>query len=217
MILGICGAGGLGREILELAKIINNTEKRWTDFIFIEIGDFPDVINGISVCTYEDAKKRYGTALEIVIALGEPAKREKLFREVKEDGVALPTLIHPDVYIPESTFIGIGVVIQQGCFISCNVKIGDYVLIQSQTNVSHDVLLDEGCILSGMANLGGNVNLGKYSYVGLSVCVKQGVSIGNYSIVGMGSVVCKDIEDEIIVVGNPAHPIRKNEEKRVFK
>lgn len=217
MILGICGAGGLGREILELAKIINKTENRWTDFTFIEIGDFPDVINGISVCTYEDAKRRYGANLEIVIALGEPAKREKLFKEVNKDGIALPDLIHPDVHIPENTFVGIGVVIQQGCFISCNVKIGDYVLIQSQVNVSHDVFLDEGCILSGMANLGGNVRIGKYSYVGLSACVKQGVSIGEYSIAGMGSVVCKDIEDGIIVVGNPARPIRKNQEKRVFK
>ncbi len=38
MVLAIYGAGGLGREVLELAKIINKKEKLWDSFIFIVDG-----------------------------------------------------------------------------------------------------------------------------------------------------------------------------------
>ena len=38
MILGIYGAGGHGREVLELAEIINNKNSRWDKIIFIDDG-----------------------------------------------------------------------------------------------------------------------------------------------------------------------------------
>jgi len=42
------------------------------------------------------------------------------------------------------------------------------------------------------------------------------VKIGDSSIIGMGSVVYKDIPDEVIALGNPARVARKNEDKKVF-
>ena len=35
MILGIYGAGALGREILEIARDINSTSDRWEDFVYL--------------------------------------------------------------------------------------------------------------------------------------------------------------------------------------
>ena len=46
--------------------------------------------------------------------------------------------------------------------------------------------------------------------------VKQLLTIGKSSIVGMGSVVQRDIPDEVIVLGNPARVLKRNEEKKVF-
>lgn len=217
MVLGVYGAGGLGREVLELAQIINRNEKRWTEFIFVDDGEVPSVINNTNVYKYAEAKENYGENLEIAMAVGEPSTREKLFNKLKTDGINTPTLIHPDVYIPETTTIGKGVVIQYGCFISCNVTIEDYVFIQPQVNVGHDDVLHEGAMLSGFVNLGGIVNVGKYTYIGLSACVKQLINIGDYSIIGMASSVYKDIPDEMIAMGNPARPMRKNEDRHVFK
>ena len=217
MILGIYGAGGLGREVLELSRIINRREERWTGFIFIDDGDVPEIINGIKVHQYEEAKKQFSSELEIVLAIGEPIIRKRILNTIRNDGIRTPTLIHPDVYIPETTEIGTGVIIQYGCFISCNVKIEDYVFIQPQVNVGHDDVLMEGCMLSGFVNLGGVVTVGKYTYIGLSSCVKQGIRIGNFSIISMGSVVYKDIPDEMIAVGNPARPMKKNDKLHIFK
>ena len=214
--LGIWGAGGLGREVLELAKIINTKEKRWDEFIFIVDNVTVTEVNGEQVLSYEDAKKQYSD-LEIAMGIGEPGIREEKFRILEKDGVFIPTLIHPSVYVPNTTIIGRGVVIQFGCFVSCNVTIGDYVFLQPQCNIGHDDKLARGCIISGFGNLAGNVSVGEYSYLGLNVVVREGVSIGSHSIIGMGSVVHKDIEDDMIAMGNPARPMKKNDEGKVFK
>ena len=217
MVLGIYGAGGLGREVLELARIINGRTKIWEDFIFIIDGDGGNLVNDVIVYSYEDAIGKFKGNLEISMGIGEPAVREKLFAKIERDGIGAATLIHPDVYIPSTTTIGKGVTIQYGCFISCNVLIEDYVYIQPQANVGHNDILKTGCILSGMANLAGNVKVGNYTYLGLSTAIKEGVSIGDYSIIGMYSAVYKDIPDEMIAMGNPARPMRRNEDHRVFK
>ena len=215
-ILGIWGAGGLGREVLELAKIINNKDKRWDGFVFIVDGAAVSEVNGAKVIEYEDAKKKFD-GLEVIIGIGEPAVREEKFNLLKNDGIATPSLIHPDVHIPDTTKIGEGTVIQYGCFISSNITIGDNVFVQPQCNIGHDDELADGCIISGFGNLGGYVSIGKYTYIGLSVAVKEHVNIGNYSIVGMGAIVYKDIPDEMIALGNPARPIAGNTDRIVFK
>ena len=217
MVLGIYGAGGLGREVLELARIINSRNKVWDEFIFIDDGFCGNTVNDVMVYSYDDAVNRYKDNLEISMGVGEPATREKLYVKVENDGIGLATLIHPDVYIPNTTKIGKGVTIQYGCFISCNVEIGDYVYIQPQVNVGHDDRLKKGCMVSGLSNLAGNVEIGEYTYIGLSVAIKEGITIGNYSIIGMYSSVHKDIPEEIIAIGNPARPMKRNEEHHVFK
>ncbi len=45
--------------------------------------------------------------------------------------------------------------------------------------------------------------------IGTGAIVLSGVTIGNNVIVGAGTVVTKNIEDNCIVVGNPARILRK--------
>lgn len=216
-ILGIYGAGGLGREVLELAKIINDREKVWDSFVFIVDKVTADEVNGFKVIEYEEAKNKYGTSLDIAVGIGEPMVRKNKFEQLKKDGIITPTLIHPDVHIPETTSVGKGVTIQYGCFISCNTTIEDYVYIQPQCNIGHDDILFEGCMISGFGNLAGNVKIGRFTYVGLSAAIKESVTIGDNSIIGMGSIVYKDIPDKMTVLGNPARPIARNTDGKVFR
>ena len=215
-VLGIYGASGLGREVLELAKIINAKESKWEQFIFIDDGDVPPVVEGCKVYKYDEAKQEYSRVLEIAMGIGEPTTREKLFAKIKNDSIPTPALIHPETYIPDSTVIGNGVIIQAGCFISVGVTIKDYAFLQPMCAVGHDCILDEGCIISTYDSIAGAVHIGRCSYLGMSVAVKELLTIGDYAIIGMGSVVFKDIPDEMIAMGNPARPIKKNEDHKVF-
>ncbi len=217
MVLAIYGASGLGREILELANIINREENRWEKIVFIDDGNVPDAICDCKVYKYCEAVSLFGNNLEIVMGIGEPSTRMNLFSKIIADGIAIPTLIHPDVHIPSSTSVGKGVIIQTGCYISVGATIKDYVLLQPQCAIGHDCVINEGCIISTYDSIAGAVQIGKCTYIGMSVAVKELVSIGDYSIIGMGSVVFKDVPDEVIAIGNPARVMKKNEDKHVFK
>lgn len=215
-VLGICGAGGLGREVLELARCINERKTTWDKMIFINNGEASDDINGISVYSLETAIEEFGEELQAVIGIGEPAIREKVFGQLKENRVKLATLIHPDVRIPDTTAIGQGVVINMANFISCNVTVHDNVYIQPHASVGHDCILEEGCVISVLCNISGTVHVGRYTYVGSSSCVRESITIGDHSIIGMFSAVHKNIPDEVIAYGNPAKPVKKNENKQIF-
>lgn len=221
MVLGIYGAGGLGREVLELARIVDNNEKRWDEIIFID-KKFADKeagekVNDACGYAYEEALEKYNGNLEVTIAVGEPQTREKLFASLEKDNVQLATIIHPDVHIPSTTAVGKGVTIQANTFISCNVIVEDYVYIQPNVNIGHDDTLKKGCMISGLCNLAGNVTIGEFTYLGMSAVCKEGIAVGDYSIIGMGSVVHKDIPSEMIAMGNPARPMKQNEDRHVFR
>jgi maltose O-acetyltransferase len=53
----------------------------------------------------------------------------------------------------------------------------------------------------------GRVNIGKKTFVGAGTIILPGVSIGHDVIIGAGSVVTRDIPDEVVAAGNPARVI----------
>ena len=59
-ILGIYGAGGQGRETLELSKIINQRTGHWENTIFIVDNPTQKCVNGISVYAYDEMKQLFG-------------------------------------------------------------------------------------------------------------------------------------------------------------
>jgi Acetyltransferase (isoleucine patch superfamily) len=53
------------------------------------------------------------------------------------------------------------------------------------------------------------INIGDNVWLGANVTVNPGVSIGKNTIIGSGSVVTKDIPDNVVAAGNPAKVLRK--------
>ncbi|NCH85916.1 sugar O-acyltransferase [Cronobacter dublinensis] len=212
MKLGIYGAGGLGREVLMLARAINQCTSRWREIFFID-----DVT---------DAREVYGAAVvrfdarpaecEVAIAIGEPALRQRLAQKLA--GVApLATLIHPNVDVPEQSVIHPGAILCDGALISCGVTIGENALIQPRACVGHDCAIGAYSVISSLVALAGHCTVGERVFIGMNSCVKEQTRIGDDAIVGMGSAVFSDVADATIVLGNPARAMRQNTEGKVFK
>lgn len=217
MVLGIYGGGGLGREVLELAKQINIKKHIWDEIVFIDDYYPKPTLNGIKVLPYSKIDNIYSTeSLVISIAIGEPFFRKQIYDIVIGKGYRLATLIHPSIYIPDSTEIQEGATINELSFISCNVKIGSNVYIQPQTLIGHDCIVKDHSVISPCASLAGGCHVGECVFVGMGATVREKVQIGSWSIVGMGSVVGNNLPDEVIALGNPARIFKKNEDKRVF-
>ena len=218
MILGIYGAGGLGREVFELASVINDKNKQWSEIIFIDDADKIDNPRNIRVLKFSDIKNEFnGIDIEICIAIGEPAIRKILYDKIIANGLELTTLVHPDVVIPHSTTIGKGTIICKFLSITCDNVIGNNVYIHPNVCIGHDSIIGEHTVVSSYVDVAGDCQIGSSTFLAINVCMRQGISIGSYTIVGMGSVVHRDIPNNVIALGNPARPMKKNEEHRVFR
>ena len=125
MILGIYGAGGLGREVYELASLINAHDRRWNKIIFIDDSDDVKDLRKIPIIDYKnlidiDSKEE----IEVCIGIGEPEVREKIYKKLVNENINISTLVHPDVKIPDSTKIGEGTIICKFVSITCDIDIG---------------------------------------------------------------------------------------------
>ncbi len=217
MILAIYCGGGLGREVLELAYQINDVKHKWDKIIFVDDVIPDDRIQGIEKFSFEEFKKIHTpNEAKFVIATGEPRNRDILYTKVKNCGYNFDTLIHPDVRIPDTTTLGEGVVVNTGALISCNVTVGNNVFFQPYCTIGHDAKIADSCVISGFTAVSGHCEIGRATYIAVHSAVKQEIKIGSNCIVGMGAMVLRNVEDKIIVLGNPARIIGTNDEGKVF-
>ena len=218
MVLGIYGAGGLGREVFELASVINDKNERWSEIIFVDDADDVNNPRDLQVLKFSDIEKEFSSSdIEICIAVGEPSIRKILYDRLVACGLELTSLIHPDVVIPNSTTIGKGTIICKFLSITCDIIIGENVYIHPNVCIGHDAIVGSHTVVSSYVDVAGNCNIGSSTFLAINVCMRQGISIGNDTIVGMASVVHRDIPDNVIALGNPARPMKNNDDRRVFR
>ena len=218
MILGIYGAGGLGREVYELALIINAKENRWEEIIFIDDSSSNTNESRIPIFSFSETKNKFrDDNLEVCIAVGEPSVRELLFSKLESNNIIIATLIHPEIDIPESSKIGKGTIICKFVSISCDINIGINIYVHPMTCIGHDASIGNHSVISSFVDVAGDCNIGNRSFLAISVVLKQGVNIGDDAIIGLASVVHRDIPNSVIALGNPARPMKNNLEKKVFK
>jgi len=217
MILGIYGAGGLGREVFELANLINTKNNFWSQIVFIDDAKVSNNPRNALILKFEDIKNKYKLDdLEVCIAIGEPSIRKILFDKLINSNIAISTLIHPKVEIPKSTIIGNGTIINKLTSISCDSVIGENVYIHPMACIGHDSIIGNHTVISSFTDVAGDCNVGDCAFLAINVIMKQGTSIGANSIVGLASVVHRDIKEGVIALGNPARPMKNNENQRVF-
>lgn len=217
MILGIYGAGGLGREVYELALTINDASNRWSSIVFIDDALHVEDFRNIPIYKFTEFRKtNQKENVEVCIAVGEPAIRQILYNKLRADGVDLATLVHPDVSIPRSSTIGLGTIICKFVSITCDVCVGENVYIHPMTCIGHDAIIGKGSVIGSFVDIAGSCVVGENVFLAINVIMKQGISIGDNTIVGLASVVHRDLPSSVIALGNPARPMKKNEGKSVF-
>ena len=112
-------------------------------------------------------------------------------------------LIHPSSVILNSTIIEYGVYIEPLSVVSALAKIGFNVSINRNSSIGHHTIIEDYSTIAPGVNIGGNCRIGKFVTIGIGATVFNKVNIGNNSIIGGGSVVTKDIPENVIAYGNP--------------
>jgi Acetyltransferase (isoleucine patch superfamily) len=122
----------------------------------------------------------------------------------------LATLIHPSAIIPKGMCsIGNGVLMAPLSQLSPDTTLEDNCIMLPNSFLGHDSTLRRFAHIASNATVGANVIVGKACHIGTNCTIRERVIIGDFCLVGSGAVVLNDVEDNSIVVGNPAKLLRK--------
>lgn len=221
MMLTIYGAGGAGRAVLETVKQLQAVERRWESICFVEDAQWhreDRLIYGIPVWSVDAFMSQFSPEeCQFAISLGEPAVRDRIFRLIKEKGYSLATVVHPSVYVPDSTVLSEGVIALPCVYLDPDVTVGENTFLHPFVTVGHDTKLGRSVVCTAGASIAGNVEIGDRTYIAMHVAVHEKIKIGSDAIIGMGSMVQRDIPDNVIAMGNPARPMKHKDDSNVFK
>jgi sugar O-acyltransferase (sialic acid O-acetyltransferase NeuD family) len=203
----IFGAGGLGKEVLELIHQINKNDYRWNVAGFFDDTLTPGtVVNGIVVLGNLKSLQ-LSEFKNVAVAIGNPEARANLI-DILSAEKTLPVLIHPSATVSEkNVFVEYGTIIAACVFLSVNVKIGSGVLLNVGCSIGHDVEIGDFCTINPGVRVSGSVKVGDFVFVGVGAILNNNISIANYAKIGAGAVVIKSIEKKSTVFGNPARII----------
>ena len=206
--LVIFGASGLGKEVLQLLKLINKENNIWNILGFIDddknlinknINGYP-VLGGVEYF-------EINSACSVVVAIANPDLKKVLVDKIYNfnKGHQFPNIIHPNVDIDFKCIqLGIGNIITEGCILTSNIEIGNYNTFNTRTTIGHDVFIEDYNIINPNVQISGNITIGSYNFIAVNSVILQGIKIGNNNHIGACSLVIRNLKNDKRVFGIPA-------------
>jgi sugar O-acyltransferase (sialic acid O-acetyltransferase NeuD family) len=204
----IVGAGGFGRECLDVLEAMNRVPGAIEiPFLgFLDDGDGPgqEVLarRGAAVVGLASTPPR--ELAGFVIGIGDPVVRQRIDAVFVAAGHVPITLIHPTVITGSDIEIGEGSVVCAGVSMTTNIRLGRHVHVNPLVPIGHDSRLMDFVSINPGANIAGTVTIGRGALIGSGATILQGRTIGDGSLVGAGAVVTRDVPIAVTVIGVPA-------------
>jgi sugar O-acyltransferase (sialic acid O-acetyltransferase NeuD family) len=204
----IYGAGGMGREILDILRRTNCVEGA-VILGFVDDGVPPGTVrNDIEVLGGMNYLKSTAEPRSVVLGMAAPDAKRAIHSELKQNPlISFPNVIHPTSCVSEYALLGEGVVIATRCEVGIDAVIGDCVFLNANTLVGHDARVGRYTSIMSMTIVSGCTDIGEGCMLGAHSALRQGIRIGPGCMIGMGSVVLRDVPDGATVLGNPARRI----------
>ncbi len=196
----IIGASGHGNVIASIIK--NNYE----NIYFIDSIQKSD--NIINEADFFSNIEKYQNE-DVFIGIGNNKIRTKIYEKLKTHNISPANCIAENVFIAHDAVLGNGVVICPGCVIGSKAIIGNNTIINTLSSIDHDCILGDNSQVTAGVTFGGTTKVGKNCFFGIKSATIPNINIGDNSIIMAGSLVYKDIPENVMVGGVPARIMRK--------
>ena len=120
------------------------------------------------------------------------------------------TFVHPSAYVSRSAQIGQGTIVLANATIKNNVVLGTCNFVNSNVNIDHDCVIGNDNFFAAHACLGSAITVGNRNFFGLNSSVRTPSVIGDYNRIGMCANVLNSIDNDLVMIGNPAKPLIKH-------
>lgn len=210
----IFGTGGNCIDILDTIHAINRLQSAKYECIgFLDDNSekWGKSIFGIKVLGPLHKAKDFPYEICFVNGIGSSSNFWRKEEIIGQSGIEIDrfeTIVHPTAFVSDMSRLGKGVVIFQNVTITSNVQVGNHAMILPNSVISHDDIIGDYTSITGGVSISGGVTVGKACYLGSNCTIRENIKIGEYSLIGMGSTILHDVQENCVMVGNPARFIR---------
>ena len=205
----IMGAGGCGREVLQIALNINQLCNRWDNIAFL---DYDEHILDNKKCSAKvignDDNYSIQENDEFVCAIGNSKIREKTMAKMEQKGAKFINLIHPTAVIADSAVLSTGIIVYPYSIITADTYIGKGCIINMNCTIAHDITIGDFSTISPSCDITGHCTIGKHVFMGVGARIIPSITIGDNAFIGAGSIVMTKVKADRKVLGNPAKVIQ---------
>ncbi len=193
-----------GSKIQRDSKVFSYpTEKTFKDRPLINSTDWAAIVKDLNI-------------KNVLVTTDEPSThRLELINTARKMGLKLINAIHPTAVIMEEAILHDNIILQANSFVGYRTELFPGTIITSAHIDHHNVVRECASVGPGVV-CAGHVTLGAFSRVHPGATIVNRIKIGQNSIVGAGTVVLKDVPDDVTVVGVPGKVIKVHEQEEAL-
>lgn len=199
----ILGAKGFAKEVLE---VLHQNQYANQIYFFDDVTDnLPGSQFGFPILKSKDEVNRiFNGNFDFTLGLGNPVYRKKLYESFISLGGKVQSTISPFARIGHfDNHLAEGLNIMTGVVITNSVSIGKGTLINLNCTIGHDTVIEDFVEISPGSHISGNCYIGENAQLGTNCTILPKIKIGKNVRVGAGSVITKDVPDNVTIVGVP--------------
>lgn len=209
--LVVVGAGGFGREVIDVVDAINAAAPTLVWDLVGVVDDAPSDANlerlekrGTSYLGTVDLHLTEPSPAHYVVGIGSPRVRRTIAERFDGAGRTAATLVHPAATTGFDVRIGGGTVICAGVRLTTNISVGRHVHLNPNVTVGHDSELLDFVSMNPASSASGDCVIEEGVLIGVGAVILNGLTVGTESTVGGGACVVKDVPSRATVKGVPA-------------
>ena len=209
--LVVIGAGGFGREALDVAEAMNSAS---ATPVFDILGVVDDNLTEENRARLHQRGAAYlGTTEDwlasrpearFVIGVGAPATRRRIDERLRAVGLRAATLWHPAATRGSQVTVGEGTIVCAGVRLTNNIQIGRHVHLNLNVTVGHDTRVHDYVSVNPLVAISGDCTIGPEVMFGTGSVILQGLSVGAGATIGASACVVRGAAAGVTVKGVPA-------------
>lgn len=148
-------------------------------------------------------------ATHVFVGIGDNAARAVVTRRCLDAGLELATAVSRHARLSHTASVGPGAAVLPGATVNAASSVGTGAILNTNCTVDHDSTIGDFAHIAPGVAMAGGVHVGDGAFVGIGARVIPGIRIGARATVGAGATVIRDVHPDTVVIGVPAHELRR--------